>query len=131
DPARESQRERRGHRSRPSARRHRGDADRYGDRRARAARPDHRPRHHVHRREAWESRRSSRESESHEESWDVQCPQRVALFGIVARQYGHSFWVGSPGRGGAGDSSRLIWRISRKSTKATITKSRTLLKNTP
>jgi hypothetical protein len=28
----------------------------------------------------------------------VQCAQRVALIGIVERQDGHSFWVGSPGR---------------------------------
>src|SRR5690242_20636182 len=60
---------------------------------------------------------------------DVQFGQRVALIGMTLKQYGQSFVVGSAG-GGA--FFRLLKPLMiRKITKATITKSITVCRNTP
>jgi PPM family protein phosphatase len=62
-------------------------------------------------------------------SSDVQCPQRVALIGMLIWQYGQSFVVGAAAT--TGFFSRFIALMTTKMAKATIRKSITVLMNTP
>jgi len=59
---------------------------------------------------------------------DVQCAQRTAFSGIVDRHCGQVLVVGSAG---GPCVSRFICLTTKKMQKATITKSRMLLRNTP
>lgn len=61
---------------------------------------------------------------------EVQFGQRTASMEIVLKQYGHSLVVGGPAGAGLA-CRRLICLISRKITRATMTKSIRLLMNAP
>jgi len=59
----------------------------------------------------------------------VQFGQRVALIGMVVKQCGHSFVVGSAGAGCG--FIRFIVRTIRKMTKATMMKSMMVVRKMP
>src|SRR5213080_2532468 len=62
---------------------------------------------------------------------DVQYAQRVALTGIVDRQSGQAFVVGTGSGAGGWRLSRFTPRTSRKTTKATIRKLMSVFTNAP
>ena len=64
-------------------------------------------------------------------SSEVQCAQRVALMGMLLRQWGHSLVVGSAGGASSSRFSLLMPLMSRNTAKATIRKLITALMNTP
>ncbi len=64
-------------------------------------------------------------------SSEVQCGQRVALMGMLKRQYEHSLVEGAAGAGFGWRCILLICRTSKKIANATIRKSITVLRNSP
>jgi len=64
-------------------------------------------------------------------SSEVQCGQRVALIGMLNRQYGQSLAVGSAGGASSFLLSMLICRMRRNTAKATMMKLMSVFTNTP
>lgn len=62
---------------------------------------------------------------------EVQNAQRVALMGIVEKQCGQSFVVGSSGGASSSRLSLLMPRMVRKTAKATMTKLMIVFMNIP